>query len=516
MFLKKFAIAGAIAGLMGTAAFAQDCGPAGQSVRVLGSDFPAIQAVSVSLKDNTRDIMNQALTPNPAEYTSVIVANSTLTQLMNDDLVRPLNDLVEKYGANLKPNQLITIDGKVMAVAFMANSQHLFSRKPIVMNMKVGWNVGEVFNLFYFAHGGELFEPGSAVPSVNNATGVAALNSIKSLVEFSHPDHLSQASNETQAIWEAGQAALGIMWGSRGGAILDDEGATDAVRANTVLSAAPTVAGGSTPAATLWWDGVTIAKNVSDEEAEATFASLMTALNSDMVMENNDAAIWLIDGFKPGPAAAGVSATAAGGAKPYPMIPYAGLMHNALGAELVDFYKGTESAEAALADVEAAYIEAAKEAGFLTTLSAMILFIALPIVSVFIQSLFIEHEQVLIQSESCGPFGCTATTSIDAEATAKLREAQPLGRFNGVNTYTNRSHLAFAEVSAAWGATDSLTAFIDEVMDLPFYKALIFTLTYTLVVTPLVIILGLAVALGVNKLPTLIKGPSALSVQRCS
>ncbi len=413
MFLKKFAIAGAIAGLMGTAAFAQDCGPAGQSVRVLGSDFPAIQAVSgaaqancaagageftVSLKDNTRDIMNQALTPNPAEYTSVIVANSTLTQLMNDDLVRPLNDLVEKYGANLKPNQLITIDGKVMAVAFMANSQHLFSRKdvleeagvegipatvedviaaaekiraagimehPIVMNMKVGWNVGEVFNLFYFAHGGELFEPGTAVPSVNNATGVAALNSIKSLVEFSHPDHLSQASNETQAIWEAGQAALGIMWGSRGGAILDDEGATDAVRANTVLSAAPTVAGGSTPAATLWWDGVTIAKNVSDAEAEATFAALMSALNADMVMANNDAAIWLIDGFKPGPAAAGVSATAAGGAKPYPMIPYAGLMHNALGAELVDFYKGTESAEDALADVEAAYIEAAKEAGFL-------------------------------------------------------------------------------------------------------------------------------------------------------
>jgi len=393
--------------------FAQECGPEGQSVRILGSDFPAIQAVSgtaeancasntgdftVSLKDNTRDIMNQALTPNPAEYTSVIVANSTLTQLMNDDLVRPLNDLVEAYGANLNPNQLITIDGDVMAVAFMANSQHLFSRTdileqagvdgipstveemvaaaekiraagimeyPIVMNMQVGWNVGEVFNLFYFAHGGELFAPGSAEPAINNETGIAALNSIKSLIEYAHPDHLSQASNETQAIWEAGQAALGIMWGSRGGAILDDEGATDDVRNNTVLSAAPTVGDGTIPAATLWWDGVTIAKNVSDEEAEATFASLMTALSSDMVMANNDAAIWLIDGFEPGAAAAGVSATAAGGAKPYPMIPYVGLMHNALGAELVDFFKGDESAEDALADVEAAYRTAATEAGFL-------------------------------------------------------------------------------------------------------------------------------------------------------
>ena len=47
------------------------------------------------------------------------------------------------------------------------------------------------------------------------------------------------------------------------------------------------------------------------------------------------------------------------------MIPYVNLMHNALGSELVDFYKGDESAEDALADVEAAYRTAAKEAGFL-------------------------------------------------------------------------------------------------------------------------------------------------------
>ena len=40
-------------------------------------------------------------------------------------------------------------------------------------------------------------------------------------------------------------------------------------------------------------------------------------------------------------------------------------MHNALGAELTDFLQGNESAEKALADVDAAYAEAAKEAGFL-------------------------------------------------------------------------------------------------------------------------------------------------------
>jgi ABC-type glycerol-3-phosphate transport system substrate-binding protein len=413
MFLKKSILTSAIATLICSAAFAKDCGPSGQSIRILASDFPAIHAVAGTAEENcaasaseftrnhtteARQIMNAALTPNPAEYTSVIVANSTLTQLMNDGLVRPLNDLVEKYGADLPKNLMITIDDNIMAVAFMANSQHLFSRKdilekaginsipgtyseiigaaqairkagimeyPIVMNMKTGWNVGESFNLVFLAHGGEFFKPGTAEPTVNSAAGIAALNTLKALVEYAHPDHLTQASNETQAIWEAGEAALGIMWGSRGSVILDDEGSSEQVTSNTVLSSAPSVKPGGIPGATLWWDGFTISKNVSDAEAEATFAALASSLNSDMVAANNDDAIWLLEGFKPGAAAEGVSATAQGGAVPYPMLPQIGLLHNALGSELSEFLKGNESAEKALADVEAAYVTAAKEKGFL-------------------------------------------------------------------------------------------------------------------------------------------------------
>ena len=413
MKLKLLVAATGLACLLGSAAHAVDCGPAGQSIRILASDFPAIHAVAGTAEENcaasagefnrnhtteARQIMNAALTPNPAEYTSVIVANSTLTQLMNDGLVRPLNDLVAKYGADLPQNLMITIDGNIMAVAFMANSQHLFSRTdileqagvdsipgtydeiiaaaeairsagimeyPIVMNMKAGWNVGESFNLAFLAHGGEFFEPGSAVPSVNSPAGVAALETLKAMTEYAHPDHLTHASNETQALWEAGEAAMGIMWGTRGGVILDDEGSSEAVTANTVLSAAPSVEPGGLPGATLWWDGFTIASNVSDAEAEATFAALVSALNADMVAANNDDAIWLLDGFQPGAAAAGVAATAKRNAAPYPMLPQIGLLHNALGAELSDFLKGDESAEQALMDVEAAYTTAAKEAGFL-------------------------------------------------------------------------------------------------------------------------------------------------------
>ena len=139
---------------------------------------------------------------------------------------------------------------------------------------------------------------------------------------------------------------------------------------------------------------------------------------------------------------------------------------------------------------------------------AMLLFIALPIMSVAVQSFFISHEQVLEVVENCGPFGCTESTQVNQEATAQLQKDEPLGRFNGFGTYTNRNHLAFAEIGEAWQTTTGPGMFFDRVMNLPFYKALIFTLTYTFVVTPLVIALGFVIALAVNRLPGLFKGPT--------
>ncbi|NKX43722.1 carbohydrate ABC transporter permease [Roseicyclus persicicus] len=144
----------------------------------------------------------------------------------------------------------------------------------------------------------------------------------------------------------------------------------------------------------------------------------------------------------------------------------------------------------------------------LPSLTAMILFIALPIVSVVIQSLHVEHEQVLVTVENCGPFGCTEETRVDRAATEALREAQPLGRFNGLGTYLDRRHLATAEVAEAWRSSETMGQFWGRLMNLPFYKALAFTLAYTFIVTPLVLVLGLAIALGVNGLPRLMRGPT--------
>ncbi len=410
MHLFKTTAASAAIVLMGTTAYA-DCGISSGNVNVLGNEFGAIQAVvagakecasgSVTVESNLttehRDLQVAALTANPAQYTSAIVANSSIVPLLNDDLIRPLDDLVAKHGASLNKNQLITIDGKVMAVAFMANAQHLYVREdilaqvgmdtptsyedvvavgqaikdagimdhPFAMNTKTGWNLGEEFVNMYTGTGASFFNPGTAEVAINNENGVQALNTLKALVDLSNPDFLTFDSNATQALWEAGDLAMATLWGSRASGILDDEGSSSEITSNTGLASAPTVGGGDTPASTLWWDGFTIAKNISDEDAEATFVAMVNGLRPEIITANNDEAVWLASGFTPGPAAAGIFATAQSGARPYPMIPFMGLLHTALGNELSDFLQGNESAEQALADVEAAYTAAAKEQGFL-------------------------------------------------------------------------------------------------------------------------------------------------------
>lgn len=138
----------------------------------------------------------------------------------------------------------------------------------------------------------------------------------------------------------------------------------------------------------------------------------------------------------------------------------------------------------------------------------MLAFIAFPIVSVVSQSFYSAHEQVVVEVENCGPFGCKMETSVDQEATAAIRDAEPMGQFAGFDIYKDRNHLAFGEVAAAWVNADGLPDFGRSLMNLPFYKALGFTLTYTAIVTPLTIILGFFIAIAVNSVARAFKGPT--------
>lgn len=403
-----------VAALLGSTAMAQadghECSIDGGRVNVIGNEFPAIQTliagasacsgvtVDSNLTEKHRDLHVAALKANPAEYTAAIVANSSIVPLLNDGLIRPLNELVAKYGDGLKKNQLITIDGEIVAVAFMANAQHLMYRKDVleeigvevptsyedviaaakmikdkgIMNyplsgtFKSGWDLGEEFVNMYTGTGAPMFKAGTAEIAVNNENGVKALNMLKSITEYMNPDFLTYDSNAASAEWEAGNVAIMNMWGSRAAPITDADGSTPEIVSNTLFAAAPTIGGSSIPATTLWWDGFTIAKNISDEDAAATFQALINGMKpGSLTEETAKQTVWLIDGYEPSPTAGGVFATANAGAKPYPMIPFGGLLHSAAGAELSDFLLGRESAEQALTDIEAAYSTAAKEKGFL-------------------------------------------------------------------------------------------------------------------------------------------------------
>ena len=408
MIFRKLALAGAFSLLASTSVFACEIG---SRVSIVGNEFPAIQTVgagaqecagaevSTNLTADHQKINVPGMQGNPAEYTSAIIANSSIVALMNEDVIRPLDDLVAKHGGDLKPNQLITIDGKVMAVAFMANAQHLVYRADVLEQIgveppktyeemlsaaqmivdkgimehpvggayKAGWNLAQEFTNMYIGYGGEFFKPGTAEVSINNEAGIAALEMMKSLSAYMNPDFLTHDSNATNAEFRAGNVAIMNMWGSRAATLTEAEGVTDEVKAGFAIAGPMTVGGGETPATTLWWDGWTVAKNVSDEEAEATFLAMKHAIRPDILSDGEVAkqAVWLIDGYEPTEAAVGVFDAANRGSVPYPMLPFQGLLHTALGAELPDFMQGKESAEQALADVEAAYVTAAKEKGFL-------------------------------------------------------------------------------------------------------------------------------------------------------
>lgn len=411
-FMKNLALSTALC-TVGFAAYAADCGIESGRVSIVGNEFTAIQTVGAgaaacagdgvevasNLTADHQKINLAGMQGNPAEYTTAIVANSSIVALIAEDVIRPLDDLVAKHGQSLKKNQLITVDGKIMAVAFMANAQHLVYRadvlgdlgieppktyeemleaakmirektdikNPVGGSYKAGWNLGQEFNNMFLGYGGEHFKPGTAEPNINNEAGVKTLTMMKALSEYMSPDFLTHDSNGTSDEWRAGNNVIMNMWGSRVGKLRDTEGTPDEVKNNTAIAGPMTVGGMDIPASTLWWDGWTIAKNISDEDAEATFLAMMNGispkqLEGEGVMEQ---AVWLIEGYEPTSAATGVFAAANAGTKPFPMLPYMGLMHTALGNELADFMQGKESAEQALADVEAAYTAAAKEKGYL-------------------------------------------------------------------------------------------------------------------------------------------------------
>ncbi|MEM1272770.1 MAG: extracellular solute-binding protein [Pseudomonadota bacterium] len=405
MKLKTILLAGAFAAI-GSAAFA-DCSFENETpIRSLSAGFEAWNAVTeawaecgnveAELNQEFREVQPQAFAANPSLYQIGGVSNGTITPLLNQGTIRPLDDLVAQYGGNLSPQQLIRINGEIMAVAMMVNTQHLMFRAdiledlgldvpttwddvldaaaaiqaagvvdyPLGATMASGWNLAQDFNNMFLGYGGEFLND-DGTPSLNTEAGVAALEMMMALTEYMDPEYLVSDSTYVQQQFQQGQIAMANLWASRAAA-MDDEAESQVVGLVEGASAPLAVEGGA-PATTLWWDGIVIAANISDEEAEAAFRVAMEGFDSDMVTANNDAAIWLVEGYQPSRLAGGAIATATASPAPaaYPSTSQMGLMHTALGNELPAFFTGDATAAETLQAIEAAYTTSAQEAGIL-------------------------------------------------------------------------------------------------------------------------------------------------------
>jgi multiple sugar transport system permease protein len=140
----------------------------------------------------------------------------------------------------------------------------------------------------------------------------------------------------------------------------------------------------------------------------------------------------------------------------------------------------------------------------------MILLIALPLVGVTYQSMFREHQKPLKEVQNCtvdfmtNTQKCVTSVSVDLE---KLKEQKGIGEFVGLKLYGGYQLFAFEAIGKEWEKRKSLGQFISRVFNLPLYNALTFTLTYTFVTTPFVLLLGLVVAFAINNLTQSIRGP---------
>ncbi|MFM1546536.1 MAG: ABC transporter substrate-binding protein, partial [Candidatus Pseudothioglobus sp.] len=372
-------------------------------LKSLSNSFEAMKSITEAMAEcgnvtstldvDFKDKQPEAFAANPSLYQIGGVSNGTMVPLLNAGTIRPLDDLVAKYGSQLKPSQLIKVNGQIMAIAVMVNNQHLMYREDIFKDLRIeeptthaemvaaakkmqsynlvdypiggtykaGWNLGEEFINNYLGNGGAFFGEGNA-PSINNATGVATLNTMKSLTEYMDPEYLVSDSTYVQQQFQQGKIAMATLWATRAGAM--DNAEESQVVGKVIMASAPM--GTALPASTNWWDGLVFATNMTDEQADAAFRVAMEGIDTEMVLANNDDAVWLIDGYVAGSAAAGAIATADNGAAPYPSSsPGMGAMHTALGNGIAAFLTGEKDAATALADIEAAYTISATESGLM-------------------------------------------------------------------------------------------------------------------------------------------------------
>jgi multiple sugar transport system permease protein len=140
------------------------------------------------------------------------------------------------------------------------------------------------------------------------------------------------------------------------------------------------------------------------------------------------------------------------------------------------------------------------------SLAMMIVFIALPLAAVFVQSFFLT-QQVFEEAkiETCTPGFLQQKCVVEVKKRPLLgADGKPMTETAFVGLENYRLILEPGAVAKAFSAQGQG---LSDVLKIDFYRALRFTLTFCLGTLPLVLIFGLGIALAVNNTLAAIRGP---------
>lgn len=333
-------------------------------------------------------------------FDAAVISAGVFSNLYSRRQLASITDLVDKYASRYKIEErmLVRVNGDVMALAFMQNTQNLVYRQDLFQKLRIalpttygqmlqaavtiraaepefsfpiaqgfgkGFDASVEFTNVLASLGGRFFEAGSARPAFQSALGVKAVETMRSVLPFMSPNALAMGTDDVMNQLQQGKAALGVLWASRASRM--DDPLASKVAGKMAFAAAPAAQIGGKTASHLWWDGVAMPRNAGGGPVrrEAAFHVLMEMLSEDTVRAGNDLAIWVRSAYQPGRFGAGVALAQKAGAVAWPAEPFFSLALGEVGKVLPDALKGERSVPDVLAVAASAYQRAAVEKGFI-------------------------------------------------------------------------------------------------------------------------------------------------------
>ena len=354
--------------------------------------------VAVKLTPEARTETERAFgSDGKSVFDAAVISGGVFSNLSAKGQLQPMTDLVAKYKTKFKieDKMLVKANGEVLAIAFQQNAQNLFYRKdifdklglkapttydemltaaavikakepsidfPIAQTFAKGFDVSTEFVNIYTGFGGKMFKAGTAQPAFNETAGIKTIELMKSMLPFMTPNALASNSDDVMNQFQQGKAAMGVLWATRA-ARMDDPAASKIV-GKMEFAAAPAVMPGGKSATHLWWDGVAMPKNMTNDR-DVVFQVLMDAFSEEATKAANDSTIWIRSVYKPTRFGTGVTLSMKAGAPIWPSEPYLGLATGELGKLIPEALGGSMTPKQALDAAAVAYTKAATEKGFI-------------------------------------------------------------------------------------------------------------------------------------------------------